>query len=515
MITGELKRKIDAIWQDFYDENMAQNSEVVNQLTTLMFIKLLDDRQRSIEARANIIGLKPNQKELIFKKGNYVNSELDFTIPYDDLRWNNFKNLNSNDLANRIKNYVFPFIKDLGNLSENSNEESDIQELTAFSKFTQKNLFYGFDSKERLLTSVVDKLSDPEIDFSNIDIMGDFYEYLLNGKITGQFRTPRHIISLANELIKPTLGEKIIDPACGSSGFLIGAANYIKTHQNRELINVSNKKKFSNDTFWGVDNDMMMARISSMNLMLHGIKKPQISTDSLLEGENAKNFNGQFDVVLANPPFSGSIVETATNGSLLTITDTSQTELLFVALFIKLLKIGGRCLSIVPDGVLANNNEKAYKNLRQHLVDKQKLIAIISLPSGVFYPYTPQKTSMILFQKTENGGTDEVWFYDMKSDGFTLNKKRKPTKENNIPDIINTYKKIYSHEKIIKSNQSFMISLDEIRKNNYDLSINKYRSIEISKLEHRKTSLIISELKANQNKIISNINDIEKHLKIK
>jgi len=512
MITGELKNKIDAIWQDFYNENMAQNSEVVNQLTTLMFIKMLDDRQRSVEARASMIGENPNPKELIFKKGNYINKDSDFTIPYDDLRWNNFKNLNSLDLANRIKNYVFPFIKDLGKSVQKNNDESEMNELTAFSKFTQKNLNYGFDSKERLLTSIVDKLSDPEIDFSNIDIMGDFYEYLINGKITGQFRTPRHIIALANELIKPRLGEKIIDPACGSSGFLIGAAHYIKSNQERDLINVANKKTFSNDSFWGVDNDMMMARISSMNLMLHGIKKPHISTDSLLESENAKDFLNKFDVVMANPPFSGSLVKTAINGSLLAISDTSQTELLFVALFLKILKVGGRCISVVPDGVLANNNEKAYRNLRQELVDKQRLIAVISLPSGVFYPYTPQKTSLILFQKTNGGGTKTVWFYDMKADGYSLNSKRKPIKDNDIPEIIRTYGLIKNSSSFANTNKSFLVNVEEIRKNSYDLSINKYRKLDVKKIEHRFTKTIFDDLRKNQNSINSMIKDLEKLL---
>jgi len=220
MLTGELKRKIDAIWQAFYDENMAQNSDVVNQLTTLMFIKMLDDRQTSLEAQASIIGIQPKQKDLIFKSGNYVNEDLNINIPYEELRWKNFKNLNPKDLSNRIKNYVFPFIKGLGGSPEA--EESEIQELTAFSRFAQ-NIAYGFDEKERLLVTVVDKLSDPELDFSNLDIMGDFYEYLIDGKISGQFRTPRHIIAMANEIIKPRLGEKIIEN-CTTSLIRIAAA---------------------------------------------------------------------------------------------------------------------------------------------------------------------------------------------------------------------------------------------------------------------------------------------------
>ena len=509
MITGTLKNKIDAIWQDFYNENMAQNSDVVNQLTTLMFIKMLDDRQTSLEAQASIIGIKPKQKDLIFKDGNYVDEELNINIPYEELRWKNFKNLNSRDMANRIKNYVFPFIKSLG--KDESEDESDIQELTVFSRFAQ-NISYGFDEKERLLTTVVDKLSDPEIDFSNLDIMGDFYEYLLDGKMTGQFRTPRHIIELANELIKPKLGEKIIDPACGSSGFPIGAALYIKKHQERELVNVSNKRLFSNETFWGVDNDKMMARISVMNLLLHGIKKPHISTDSLLESENARDFIGKFDVVEANPPFSGSLVESATNGSLLTIANTKKTELLFVALFTKLLKVGGRCISIVPDGVLFGSS-KAHVNLRTELIDKQKLIAVISMPAGIFQPYSGVKTSYIIFQKTNRGGTDKVWFYDMTADGYSLDAKRMPIKENDIPDIISKFNNLQSESNNPRTGKSFMVDVNELRDNNYDLTFKKYFISPKASVSFRKTSDILSDISATISEEQTLLKLIEEELK--
>ena len=511
MITGTLKNKIDAIWQDFYNENMAQNSDVVNQLTTLMFIKMLDDRQTSLEAQASIIGIKPKQKDLIFKDGNYVDEELNINIPYEELRWKNFKNLNSRDMANRIKNYVFPFIKSLG--KEESDDESDIQELTVFSRFAQ-NISYGFDEKERLLTTVVDKLSDPEIDFSNLDIMGDFYEYLLDGKMTGQFRTPRHIIELANELIKPKLGEKIIDPACGSAGFPIGAALYIKKHQERELVNVSNKRIFSNETFWGVDNDKMMARISVMNLLLHGIKKPHISTDSLLESENAKDFIGKFDVCEANPPFAGSLVESATNGSLLTIANTKKTELLFVALFTKLLKVGGRCISVVPDGVLFGSS-KAHVNLRTELIDKQKLIAVISMPSGIFQPYSGVKTSFILFQKTNRGGTDKVWFYDMTADGYSLDAKRTPVEENDIPDIIARFNNLAAEANNPRIAKSFMVGVEEIRNNGYDLTFNKYREVIKEENIYRASEDISADIVSDMKEEIITVNEIRKSLGLK
>lgn len=286
MITGSLKSKINAIWQDFYNENMAQTSDIVNQLTTLMFIKMLDDKQNNIESRASLLGIKPNDDELVFKSGEYENYEmipeldelgeikkdsdgnvkytkkLNFRIPFEELRWKNFKNLNSIDLARRLKEYVIPFIKDPNNKA-----------VGQFGKYAKKYSF-GFDDKERLLTSVVDKISDPELDFTNTDLMGDVYEYMCGSGISGQYRTPRHIIDMAVELMKPRLGEKIIDPAMGTAGFIIEAAKYIRTHQKDELKNVSNEATFSNDMFYGCDNDNNMARIGYMNAVLHGIKNP-------------------------------------------------------------------------------------------------------------------------------------------------------------------------------------------------------------------------------------------------
>lgn len=276
MITGTLKNKILAIWQDFYNENMAQMSDIVNQLTTLMFIKMLDDKQNAIEAQASIIGIKPRQEDLTFKDGEYKNYEikdgekvLRFSIPYADLRWKNFKNLNSMDLAKRLKDYVYPFIKDTQNTA-----------IGQFPFFATK-LTFGFDYKERLLTSVVDKLSDPELDFTNTDLMGDVYEFMCGSGVSGQFRTPRHIIDMAVEMMQPKIGEKIIDPAMGTAGFIIESAKYIRTHQKADLLNVEKQKLFSSSMFYRCDNDDNMARIGYMNCLLHGIKSPIISIAAL------------------------------------------------------------------------------------------------------------------------------------------------------------------------------------------------------------------------------------------
>ena len=513
MITGSLKNKIDAIWQDFYNENMAQVSDIVNQLTTLMFIKMLDDKQNAVEAQASIIGIKPDEKDLVFKSGNYKNYEvingektLKFEIPYEELRWKNFKNLNSMDLDRRIKNYVVPFIKD-----------PDNEAVGKFGLYAKKYSF-GFDDKERLLTSVVDKLSDPELNFNNTDLMGDVYEYMCGSGISGQFRTPRHIIDMAVEMMKPKLGEKIIDPAMGTAGFLIEAAKYIKEHQKAELLNVQNAKLFSDSMFYGCDNDPNMARIGYMNCVLHGIKDPDITMDSLLESENATKYLNKFDLVLANPPFAGSLVESATNGKILSITKTKKTELLFVALMDMLLKPGGRCMSIVPDGVLFGT-DNAHRQLRVELVDKQKLIGVISMPSGIFSSGSKKgssskgsgvKTSFLIFEKTNKGGTDNIWFYDMQADGFTLDQKRTECNENDIPDAICRFNDLSGELHRDRTEKSFMVSVNEIRNNDYDLTLGKYKKVLKEEVTYRKSNEIIKELKQLNLEIDEGLNELEK-----
>ena len=497
MITGSLKNKINSIWQDFYNENMAQTSEIVNQLTTLMFIKMLDDKQNAVEAQAKLINIDPPDSELTFKKGNYKYTEsvnghehVVFEIPYEKLRWKNFKNLNGKDLANRIKNYVIPFIKDPNNKA-----------IGQFGAYASKYTF-GFDDKERLLTSVVDKLSDNEMNFTKTDLMGDVYEYMCGSGVSGQFRTPRHIIDMAVDMMKPKLGERIIDPAMGTAGFLVESAKYIQTHQSDELMGVDNKNNFNNSMFYGCDNDTNMARIGYMNCVLHNIKNPDITMDSLLEHENAKDYLESFDLVLQNPPFSGSLVESATNGKLLTIANTKKTELLFVALMLSLMKVGGRGMSIVPDGVLFNGG-KAFLSLRKELVDNQKLIGIVSMPNGIFSAPTKKgsaskgtgvKTSFLIFQKTNNGGTDYVWFYDMQNDGFTLDAKRSPIEGSDIPDVIERFNKIEEEMNRERTEKSFVVPVDEIRNNGYDLSLKKYKKVVAPKVNYRCTQEILDDI---------------------
>ena len=513
MITGELKNKINAIWQDFYNENMAQTSDIVNQLTTLMFIKMLDDKQNALEAQAAIVGIQPKDEDLVFKHGDYkcyemINGEkqLKFQIPYEKLRWKNFKNLNSMDLARTIKEYVVPFIKDPENRA-----------VGQFGKYAKKYTF-GFDDKERLLTSVVDKLSDPELDFNKTDLMGDVYEYMCGSGISGQYRTPRHIIDMAVEMMQPKLGEKIIDPAMGTAGFIIEAAKYVKENQKEQLMASENKHAFQNEMFYGCDNDNNMARIGYMNAVLHGIKNPNFTMDSLLESENATNYIGKFDLVLANPPFSGSLVEEATNGKILSICNTKKTELLFVGLMDLLLKAGGRCMTIVPDGVLFGG-DKAHKNLRIELIDKQKLIGVVSMPNGIFSAPSKKgssskgagvKTSFLIFEKTNKGGTDNVWFYNMTNDGFTLDAKRSPIDGSDIPDIISRFKNLSGEINRSRKDKSFMVPVAEIRNNDYDLTINKYREIEREAKVYRPTSEILADIEKLNSDLSESLEELKK-----
>ena len=508
MITGSIKNKVNAIWQAFYNENMANTLEIVNQITTLMFVKMLDDKQNDVEASAEMIGVQPRDEDLVFKSGNYVNEELGIDVPYAKLRWKNFKNLNSNDLAKTLKNYVYPFIKDPNSTGG-----------FAFSKFT-KNLTYGFDDRERLLSSVVDKLSDDEFNFNNTDLMGDVYEYMCGSGVSGQFRTPRHIIDMAVEMMKPKLGEKIIDPAMGTAGFLIESAKYIKEHQKADLLNVQKNVQFTERMFYGCDNDSNMARIGYMNLVLHGVKKPIITKDSLLEGENSKEYVGKFDLVLANPPFSGSLVESAIDDKLLTLTKTKKTELLFVTLMDRLLKVGGRCMTIVPDGVLFGD-DNAHRRLRAELVDNQKLIGIISMPQGIFMAPSKKgssskgagvKTSFIIFEKTDKGGTDNVWFFDMTSDGYSLDAKRNKIEDNDIPLAIERFNNLQDEINRERTEKSFMVSADEIRNNRYDLTINKYKKYIKERVIHRSTKEIVSDIDELTKQQEINLIDIKKLL---
>ena len=479
MITGDLRNKVDQIWQTIWTGGITSPITVLEQITYLMFMKLLDDNQIKAEANAAALGVK--LKERVFKDGVCVISEEPrIEAKYEDLRWHRFSNLEPGEMYKTVQNYVFPFIKQIG-------EGRD----TAFSRYMKDTVFLIPTAK--VLAKVVDDIQ--ALDLNNKDIMGDVYEYLL-GKIAaagenGQFRTPRHIIRMIVELMEPKLDDRILDPAMGSAGFLVESATYVSEHYHRELLKKDAKAKYKSTMFSGYDTDQSMLRIGAMNMMLHGVEEPNIKYQDSLSGDNAeRNF---YSLIMANPPFTGSVFQDEISKDLLALAKTKKTELLFVALFTKMLEIGGRCASIVPDGVLFGSST-AHKAVRKELVENQKLEAVISMPSGVFKPYAGVSTAILIFTKTNSGGTDKVWFYDMKADGFSLDDKRSPIAENDIPDVVKRFKERCKTAADDRGAKFFFVPKDEIAGNDYDLSINKYKKVEYVAEKFPPTKEILADI---------------------
>lgn len=479
MITGELRNKVDQIWQTIWTGGITSPITVLEQITYLMFMKLLDDNQIKAEANAAALGVK--LKERVFKDGVCVISEEPrIEAKYEDLRWHRFSNLEPGEMFKTVQNYVFPFIKQIG-------EGRD----TAFSRYMKDTVF--LIPTPKVLAKVVDDIQ--ALDLNNKDIMGDAYEYLL-GKIAaagenGQFRTPRHIIRMIVELMEPKLDDRILDPAMGSAGFLVESATYVSERYHKELLKKDAKAKYKSTMFSGYDTDQSMLRIGAMNMMLHGVEEPNIKYQDSLSGDNAeRNF---YSLIMANPPFTGSVFQDEISKDLLALAKTKKTELLFVALFTKMLEIGGRCASIVPDGVLFGSST-AHKAVRKELVENQKLEAVISMPSGVFKPYAGVSTAILIFTKTNSGGTDKVWFYDMKADGFSLDDKRSPIAENDIPDVVKRFKERGKTAADDRGAKFFFVPKDEIAGNDYDLSINKYKKVEYVAEKFPPTKEILSDI---------------------
>ena len=479
LITGELKNKVDSIWDTIWTGGITSPITVLEQITYLMFMKLLDDNQLKAEANANVLGVPLKNK--VFGDGICVISDNPrVETEYKNLRWSEFHNWEPGEMLNNIQTYVFPFIKTIG-------EGKD----TAFSRYMKDTVFLIPTAK--VLAKVVDGID--AMDMNNKDIMGDVYEYLL-GKIAaagenGQFRTPRHIIAMIVQLMQPTLKDKILDPAMGSAGFLLESASYINEKYKKELMQTENLKYYKTEMFSGFDTDQSMLRIGAMNMMLHGVEDPSIKYQDSLSGENIER--DAYTLIMANPPFTGSVFQEEISKDLLALCKTRKTELLFMALFTKMLKVGGRCASIVPDGVLFGSSA-AHKSLRKELIENQQLQAVISMPSGVFKPYAGVSTAILVFTKTNSGGTDKVWFYDMKADGFSLDDKRSPIDANDIPDIIERFINREKEESRERTEQSFFVYKEEIVENGYDLSINKYKKIEYVAVEYPPTEEILDEI---------------------
>lgn len=491
MITGEIKTQIDNIWDAFWTGGITNSITILEQMTYLFFMKMLDDAQLKKESNAALLGVKV--KDPVFGEGNWHNPETDKDVPYNSLRWSVFKNYDATRMYNIIRNDVFPFIKNL-----NSGKSS------AYSRFMENAVF--LIQSERTLTRIVDGVEC--LDMNNRDTMGDTYEYIL-GKMAasgtnGQFRTPRHIIRMMVELMEPTLKDTICDPAMGSAGFIVESAKYISEHYKEDLVKKENLEHYKTTMFNGFDTDATMLRIGAMNLMLHGVDAPNVKYQDSLSSSNTDE--NKYTLCLANPPFAGSIDYDDTSKSLLAIAKTKKTELLFVSLFTRILQLGGRCASIVPDGVLFGNST-AHKAIRKELVEKQRLQAVISMPSGVFQPYSGVSTAILIFTKTNAGGTDKVWFYDMVADGYSLDQKRNEVEENDIPDVIARFKNLKAEEARTRKDKSFLVPVQEIRDNDYDLSINKYKEIERVKVEYDAPEVIFARIEKLQSEINEAMNE--------
>jgi type I restriction enzyme M protein len=407
VITGELKIKVDRIWDAFWSGGISNPLEVIEQITYLLFIRRLDDLETLAEKKARVTGKAEG---------------LRFGPEQQELRWSRFKNEEPAVIFATVGQKAFPFLRTLGGDGSTYGEHMDGARFTI--------------PTPQLLSRVVDLLD--EIPMADRDTNGDLYEYMLS-KIAsagqnGQFRTPRHIIKLMVDMTAPSPTDEICDPASGTAGFLVAASEYIRAKHPSVLTDTTQRKHFHASMFHGYDFDNTMLRIASMNMLMHGIESPDIRyRDSLSEG--ATQDAEKYTLILANPPFAGSLDYESTSKDLQRVVKTKKTELLFVALFLKLLKPGGRAAVIVPDGVLFGSS-KAHKEIRRTLVEDQKLDAIVKLPAGVFKPYAGVSTAILLFTKTNSGGTDQVWFYNVTADGFSLDDKRNPIAANDLPDVL-------------------------------------------------------------------------------
>ena len=478
MITGELKSKVDRIWDTMWSGGISNPLSVIEQLTYLLFIKRLDELHTLKERKAARAGtpiLEPV-----------------FAADQDRLRWSRFKDAAPEQLFETVRDEVFPFIKSLGQKGE-ADGEGD----STYTHHMKDALFMM--PTARVLANVVDQLDG--IDMADSDTKGDLYEYML-GKIAtagqnGQFRTPRHIIKLMVDMTAPTPNDVICDPACGTAGFLVAASEYlVKHHGDRIYKNARALRRFNEGTFHGYDFDPTMLRIGSMNMLLHGVENPDIRyKDSLAQTDLAAGDDSErYSLVLANPPFKGSLDFESTAKDLQQVVKTKKTELLFLALFLRLLQTGGRAAVIVPDGVLFGSS-KAHRTLRKILVEEQKLDAIISMPSGVFKPYAGVSTAFLVFTKTNSGGTDDVWFYDMQADGYSLDDKRTPQPDNSdLADILTRWRNREAERKRVRTDQSFFVPKNEIAGNDYDLSINRYKEVEYEAVKYDPPRMILERL---------------------
>lgn len=490
MITGELRSQVDKIWEVFWTGGISNPLTVIEQFTFLLFIRRLDEQQINDESKANLLG-KPIAEPL-------------FSEAQKELRWSSFKH------------------KDPEVMFELFTRTTEEQPLTVFDHMKQLGSKAGVFAQymkgatfmiptPRLLDQVVQLID--KIKMEDRDTKGDLYEYLLSkiasAGTNGQFRTPRHIIKMMVDMVEPTKEDTICDPACGTAGFLVGAGEHLHSKHPDWFLEKKFRDHFNNEMFTGVEFDPTMLRIGAMNLQLHGIENPKLIAKDALSESNG-DIRNAFSLILANPPFKGSLDYDAVEGSILKTVKTKKTELLFLGLILRMLKTGGRCAVIIPDGVLFGSSN-AHKEIRQEIIEKHKLNAVISMPSGVFKPYAGVSTAALFFTKTGTGGTDKVWFYDMQADGYSLDDKRSEIKANDLPDIVTRYASLTKPSQDVTSSdsegivsrgetnrkrtdRSFLVPFSEIKANDWDLSINRYKEVVYEEIEYAAPATIIQEI---------------------
>jgi type I restriction enzyme M protein len=509
VITGTIRSQIDQIWNAFWSGGISNPLEVIEQITYLLFLKRLDDLQ-TLEENKAARTKKPIERRIFPEEKEDPRGR-----SYDDFRWSRFKNFAPAEMYALINDHVFPFLRTLGG------DDSTYSKHMEGARFTIPT--------PGLLDRVVQMLD--AVPMEDRDTKGDVYEYMLAKIATagqnGQFRTPRHIIRLMVELTAPQPSDIICDPACGTAGFLVAAGEVLRKHYPNILHDAKQREHFHHAMFHGYDFDNTMLRIGSMNMLLHGVENPDIRhRDSLAEdhaGEEEK-----YTLVLANPPFAGSLDYENTAKDLQQIVKTKKTELLFLALFLRLLKPGGRASVIVPDGVLFGSSN-AHKQLRRMLVEDQKLDAVIKLPSGVFKPYAGVSTAILCFTKTNSGGTDFVWFYDVEADGLSLDDKRTPLlpdekfgpvpaaalgdgehAKNNLPDVLARWTQRNGAERDRpRTAQSFCVPKADIAAQDYDLSLNRYKEVVRDTVEHRPPKEILADLAKLEEEIQRGMKELE------
>jgi type I restriction enzyme M protein len=473
MITGEIKSQVDKIWESFWTGGVSNPLTVIEQFTYLLFIRRLDETQLLEEKKANMIG-QPI--------GNVL-----FSPNQQELRWSSFKNKDPQTMFDLFTRpsiagvTVFDHMKEVG------------AEVGVFAQYMKGATF--MIPTPRLLDQVVQMID--KIKMEDRDTKGDVYEYLLSKIATagtnGQFRTPRHIIRMMVDMVQPKKEDTICDPSAGTAGFLVSSGEYLHEKHPDWFHEKSFREHYNSNMFTGIEFDNTMLRIGAMNLQLHGIESPNlIGKDALSEGNG--DIRDKFSLILANPPFKGSLDYDGVETSILKVVKSKKTELLFLGLMLRMLKTGGRCAVIVPDGVLFGSSN-AHKQIRQEIIENHKLDAVISMPSGVFKPYAGVSTAVLFFTKTGTGGTDQVWFYDMQADGFTLDDKRSDTKDNDIPDIVARYHNLASESNRLRTDKSFLVPFVDIKANDWDLSINRYKEVVYDEVTYAKPSVIIQDIK--------------------